>query len=736
MNSGDETLVGDKGITLSGGQKSRISLARAVYSDCDIVLLDDPLSAVDAEVANHIFHECIKTLLQGKTVILATHQIQFLSQADKILVLEGGSALFYGSYEKLQEREDIKQMLGDVAFNKGEQHVAKNKIEEKEEKNEKISIEEEEITNSDVKFSTYIRYFKYGFGSMFIILLVFCVMGISQVFLQYTIFWVRNWSNSRNQDSNYYIKGMGILILLTYVFFGFRVFFYVNLFLKSNAKLHNEALKSIALAPSVFFDKNPTGRIINRFSKDVGVVDGPLQFYLYESVSSTLIILGPIVVSIIILPYNLIVLPLWLLILYSLIRYVSPIIIKLRKIELVSRGPLLSTVNSGLNGLPVIRCLKLQRKFKKDIKKFVEYNYRAYVTFQTLMRFNQCYADLGTTLIVVLNVCIIIGTKGQIDAGLAAFSMSTTSGMLGLSSIWVKFVLELGTNMASAQRLLEYSDIDPESGYILSENFELKRGEIKFENVFMRYRPTFPYSLQGLTFSIQPGHKVGIIGRTGAGKSSILQVLFRLVNPEKGTVYLDGVDYMKIGLQNLRKQLSVIPQTPVLFTASIRDNLDPFKLSTDEELIQALEEVQLKDIILEYENGLYTEVRGDGITLSAGQKQLLCLARVVIRKNKIIMMDEATANVDNETDRIIQETIKNKFETSTLLVIAHRIRTIIQSDKIIVVDAGKCKEYGSPSELYNIEDSLFRNMIYHTGPEESQHLVNCIMLNHTKNKLD
>ena len=176
MNSGDETLVGDKGITLSGGQKSRISLARAVYSDCDIVLLDDPLSAVDAEVANHIFHECIKTLLQGKTVILATHQIQFLSQADKILVLEGGSALFYGSYEKLQEREDIKQMLGDVAFNKGEQHVAKNKIEEKEEKNEKISIEEEEITDGNVKFKTYIRYARYGFGSIILLIVVLLIM--------------------------------------------------------------------------------------------------------------------------------------------------------------------------------------------------------------------------------------------------------------------------------------------------------------------------------------------------------------------------------------------------------------------------------------------------------------------------------------------------------------------------------------------------------------------------------
>ena len=280
--------------------------------------------------------------------------------------------------------------------------------------------------------------------------------------------------------------------------------------------------------------------------------------------------------------------------------------------------------------------------------------------------------------------------------------------------------------MSSAQRILEYSDIPAEGDFETNTNFVISKGKIEFKDVFMRYRPNLPFSLSGLSFSIKPGHKIGIIGRTGAGKSSVLQVLFRLVNPAKGTILIDGIDYMTLGLHDLRKQMSVIPQSAVLFAASIRDNLDPFNLYSDNDLILALDEVKLKETIMQYEQGLSSEVGGDGINLSAGQRQLLCLARAILRKNKIIMMDEATANVDNETDRIIQETVKNKFNECTLLIIAHRIRTIIESDRIIVIDAGVCKEYGRPQNLFNENNSLFKNMIYHTGPEESEYLISKI----------
>jgi ATP-binding cassette subfamily C (CFTR/MRP) protein 4 len=239
----------------------------------------------------------------------------------------------------------------------------------------------------------------------------------------------------------------------------------------------------------------------------------------------------------------------------------------------------------------------------------------------------------------------------------------------------------------------------------------------------MRYRLNLPYSLAGLSFTIRAGHKVGIIGRTGAGKSSVLQVLFRLVNPESGTVFIDNFDYMDMGLHDLRKQMSVIPQSATLFSATLRENLDPFHEHSDEEIFKVLEDVKLKETILEYGEDLNIEIRNEGLNLSAGKKQLLCLARAILRKNKIIMMDEATANVDNETDRIIQLTIKKKFKGCTMLVIAHRIRTVIGSDKIMVIDRGTCKEYGKPKELYLQEESLFKQMVHHTGPEESAHLI-------------
>ncbi|OMJ75317.1 hypothetical protein SteCoe_25549 [Stentor coeruleus] len=724
LNNGDETLVGDRGATLSGGQRARLSLARTVYSNSDIVLLDDPLSAVDPEVANHIFTHCIKGLLKGKTVILVTHQVQFISQADKIMVLDAGNCVFYGSYRKLKKREEIKSILGDFAFQKGKK-VKKNVVKEvkKEESNEKVAVEEEEITEGNVKFKSYWRYHMYGYKHTVFIILTCIIIAISHIIYQSEFYWTALWSNSTSQDSNYYIGTMGILVLLTFIFLSIRIFILVAIPLKSNLVLHNEALKSVALTDSVFFDKNPTGRIINRFSKDIGAIDGPLQLYLYESLSTTIYILSNLIVTISIAPYILAMIPFWGICLGLLFKYVSPIIISLRKLELVARGPLLTTITSSLNGLSTIRSLKIQEKFIKDIAKYTENHYRTYATFHTFLRFNQLYADLGT-----LNVIVIVATKGYIQPSLAAYSLSSCTGLLGLTSIWSKNLLEMSSSMSSTQRLLEYADIPREGEFETGTGFQVTKGKIYFDNVYMKYRPNLPYSLAGLTFTVKAGHKVGVIGRTGAGKSSVLQVLFRLTNPEKGTIYIDGFDYMNLGLHDLRKQMSVIPQSAVLFSASLRDNLDPFHDYTDEEILKVLDEVQLKEIILEYEEGLNVEIRGEGLSLSAGQKQLLCLARAILRKNKIIMMDEATANVDNETDRIMQKTVKTKFDDCTLIVIAHRIRTIIESDRILVMDRGICKEYGRPKKLYDQEDSLFKHMVEQTGPEESAYLISKLSL--------
>lgn len=413
LNSGDETLVGDRGATLSGGQRARLSLARTIYSNSNIVLLDDPLSAVDPEVANHIFNHCIKGLLKGKIVVLVTHQVQFISQADKIMVLDAGNCAFYGSYRKLKKREEIRNILGDFAFQKGKK-AQKNVVKElkKEENNDKVAVEEEEITEGSVKIKSYWRYHMFGYKHSVFIILTCIIIVISHIIYQSEFYWTALWSNASSQDSGYYIGTMGILVLLTFIFLSIRIFILVAVPLRSNLVLHNEALKSVALTDSVFFDKNPTGRIINRFSKDIGAIDGPLQLYLYESLSTTIYILSNLIVTITIAPYILAMIPFWGICLGLLFKYVSPTIISLRKLELVARGPLLTKITSSLNGLSTIRSLKIQEKFIKDIAKYTENHFRTYATFHTFLRFNQIYADLGSTLIVKLNAIVIVTTKG------------------------------------------------------------------------------------------------------------------------------------------------------------------------------------------------------------------------------------------------------------------------------------------------------------------------------------
>ena len=481
----------------------------------------------------------------------------------------------------------------------------------------------------------------------------------------------------------------------------------------------------MATAPAVFFDTNPTGQVISRFSKDIGVADGPLQSYLLEALASTTTILVNLSVTIVINPFNLVFTPVVALAFVLLYSYVSPLIIQLRKLELMARGPLLTTLNSGMNGLPTLRCLGLQLKFSRELEAQAQQHYRAYLTFHTMLRFSQLYADITTVMVASVNIILLVATKGYVDPAMAAYSITTTSVLLGVVANWNKSLLEASTSMASVQRLLEYSDMPNEGCLSKPDPFLITKGHLEFKEVFMRYRPELPHCLSGLTLTIHAGQKVGIVGRTGSGKSSILQVLFRLVNPETGTILIDGHDYRDMGLHDLRRQMSVIPQSAILFAVSVRENLDPFLLHTDQELIDVLEEFRLKDVILGHGQGLDAELNGEGISLSAGQRQLLCLARAVLRNNKIIMMDEATANVDNETDRIIQETVKQKFK-STLLIIAHRIKTVSESDMIIVMDKGMCREFGRPREIFNKEESIFRGILYHTGPEESQYLLNCM----------
>jgi ATP-binding cassette subfamily C (CFTR/MRP) protein 4 len=283
--------------------------------------------------------------------------------------------------------------------------------------------------------------------------------------------------------------------------------------------------------------------------------------------------------------------------------------------------------------------------------------------------------------------------------------------------------METDNYMTSTQRLFEYAELSSEGVHELNPDFQITHGKIEVQNLFMKYRENYDYALKNLNFTIQAGTKTGIIGRTGAGKSSIMQVLFRLTNPEQGTILIDGQDYLTAGLHDLRKQMSVIPQSATLFIASLRDNLDPFHEHSDENILKVLKKVRLASLLELLPKGLDSEINSAGLSLSAGQKQLVCLARAVLRKNKIIMIDEATANVDSETDEFIQKQLNRRFKGSTLLIIAHRLRTIIESDWIVVMDAGATTEEGIPREMVRKKGSALMAMINHTGPEESAYLM-------------
>ena len=514
-----------------------------------------------------------------------------------------------------------------------------------------------------------------------------------------------------------------ILVLIFYISSILRYYLIITFILASTKVLHNVALKGLTLSKCAYFDIYSTGLIINRFCKDIGLIDNQIALNSFEGLAQLISIIGTMIVIVFICPFVAIVLPINIFLIYSFLSKVNKVFIQIKSVELEAKGNLISVYNSVLNGFLTIRSLDLEEKFENQAKRKNFDFYRAYYIVQSFMTFILLYGELINLLPLIANIILLVVLKDSLSAAEAGMSLALITYLFFCSSLFFKSYINVQISMLSVQRLIDYSDIKPEGEYEISNDFRITQGNIKFSQVFMRYRPECDLSLRSLSFEIPAGKKVGVIGRTGAGKSSILQVLFRLVNPESGTVYIDGVDYLTVGLHDLRKQMSVIPQFPFIFIASVRENLDPFNEFTDDQILEALDQVTLKSVILETTDGLKTVLGGNDFNLSNGQKQLLCVARILLRKNKILFIDEATANIDNETDALIQRLLNSICEGCTFLVIAHRLRTIIDSDIILVMDEGTCKEIGPPKELLANEDSLLKNLITATGDEESSFLV-------------
>ncbi|XP_027870979.1 multidrug resistance-associated protein 9 isoform X1 [Xiphophorus couchianus] len=775
---GDRTEIGERGLNLSGGQKQRISLARAVYANKDIYLLDDPLSAVDAHVGKHIFEECIKKELQGKSVILVTHQLQYLEFCDDILVLEEGEVREAGNHQALMKANGrYAQLISNYQMEQSETQKEEEEEKEEEEASHKEAAEirqradsgivnpafdmsdetddgapadqkpavtgedqlvsQESSTEGSVSWRIYHQYCQ-AVGGYFVTFLTVFIIVLMIGSTAFSNWWLSYWlgqgdgsnstSNSGNMTSkpgdvsqnpclHFYQMIYGVMILVTLVLAVIKCFFYTHVTLRAACKLHDSMFRKILASPMSFFDTTPTGRILNRFAKDQEELDSVLPLHMDPFLQFCLLVTFTIVIIASVFPAMLAAVVV-MGVLFTLMLFVFQRGIRqMKKMENISRSPCISLTTSTLQGLSTIHAYNIRDSHIKLFKSLNDINSNHYLLFHSGTRWLSFWLDfMAASMALLVALFVVLSSNDVISQPLKGLTMSYTIQLTGMLQYVVRQSTEVEARFNSVERLLEYittckSEAPRHIKGVKIPDGWPKNGAIAFQEYKMRYRDNTPIVLNGLDFAIQAGEKLGIVGRTGSGKSSLGVALFRLVEPEGGSILIDDVDIAAIGLQDLRSKLSIIPQDPVLFTGTVRYNLDPFNQYTDEEIWAVLQKTYMKDSISKLDGTLQAEVLENGENFSVGERQLMCMARALLRNSKIILLDEATASIDSETDALIQNTIKEAFHDCTMLTIAHRINTVMYADRILVMDDGKAAELDPPEVLKQRPDSLFSSLL-------------------------
>ncbi|GAM21060.1 hypothetical protein SAMD00019534_042350, partial [Acytostelium subglobosum LB1] len=739
----DLSEIGEKGISLSGGQKQRISLARCLYANTDVIVMDEPLSAVDAEVGKHLFEECIQGMMSGRTRILVTHQIQFISSADHIVVIEQGR-LIQGTYDQLQSKGiDFEEIMntkfgGGVGLGVEPSHPPAtsdpltNSVDQVKhiDINDCVVIDQsiihdpvnelraklitvEERNKGEIGKSTYIPYFKSG-GPTILYIFVFLAYLCAQLASQSADYWLLIWT-SNNGESKHYLMIYGLIIAIFGILVCVKMTSISYMTWNASKKLHHTMMHSVFNSPTTFFDSNPSGRILNRFSKDIGDLDYALLESINDVVSCGTSFLIALALMAYLTPYILIPVCLLSLYYYQIQKFYRHSSRELKRMDSISRSPIFGHVSESFNGLSSIRVFGQQQRFVDTFDQHVDLNLRIFYHAYSVNRWLGMNLELMTGL-MVLSASIIAMLTASYSPSVAGIVVTSAIGITGMLNIAIRQYSELEVRMNSVERILEYVQLPREGARVVADNRPDEgwpnRGEIEFKNIEVRYRPNLEPSLRDINLSIGAGNKIGIVGRTGAGKSTIGLTLFRLVEPCKGAIYIDGVDITKIGLDDLRGKLCVIPQDPFIFSGTVRMNIDPFNEHTDLDLWQALEKVNMKHVVESMPMKLDGTLEEGGDGFSVGQKQLLCLVRALLNKSPVILMDEATASLDYATDALIKRVIETNFKDRTVLTIAHRLDTIIDSDLIVVVDRGQVVEYDSPNNLLNLQpDSRFKQLV-------------------------
>ncbi|KAJ9565724.1 hypothetical protein OSB04_001690 [Centaurea solstitialis] len=754
LPGGDLTEIGERGVNISGGQKQRVSMARAVYSKSDVYVFDDPLSALDAHVGRQVFEKCIKEELRGKTRVLVTNQLHFLSQVDRILLVHEGMVKEEGSYEELSENGVLFQRLMENAGKMEEYTEEKEEVADetqtskpvtngvaaelpkeaaKKKETKSVLIKQEERETGVVGFNVLKRY-KDALGGWWVVVILFMCYAATETLRILSSTWLSIWtdeSSPKTYSPLFYNLIYALLSLAQVMVTLANSFWLIITSLIAARKLHNAMLSSILRAPMVFFHTNPLGRIINRFSKDLGDIDRNVAPFVNMFLGQVSQLLSTFVLIGLLSTMSLwAILPL-LLLFYAAYLYYQSTAREVKRLDSITRSPVYAQFGEALNGLSTIRAYKAYDRMSKINGNSMDNNIRFTLVNMSANRWLAIRLETVGGLMIWLTATFAVMQNGK-ARNQEAFA--STMGLLLSYALNITTLLTAVLRLASlaenslnaVERVGTYIELPSEAPAVIEENRPPpgwpSSGSIKFENVVLRYRPELPPVLHGLSFLIPPTDKVGIVGRTGAGKSSMLNALFRIVELERGKIIIDNCDIAKFGLTDLRKVLGIIPQAPVLFSGTVRFNLDPFNEHNDPDLWESLERAHLKDVIRRNPLGLDAEVSEAGENFSVGQRQLLSLSRALLRRSKILVLDEATAAVDVRTDALIQKTIREEFRSCTMIIIAHRLNTIIDCDRILLLDAGQVVEYDAPVKLLQDENTSFSKMVQSTGAANAQYL--------------
>ncbi|CAF4606534.1 unnamed protein product [Rotaria socialis] len=838
----DEIEIGEKGINLSGGQKQRVALARALYSDADIYLLDDPLSAVDAHVGAHIFKYVIgpNGLLKNKTRILVTHGVSYLHKCDKIVVVASGEITDHGSYDELMkksktfhdlvysiETKETEQKSSDtepktpstspIKINEDVLKVVEDDIEDDTQEEEpttplitdenhlnepketkQVLIQKETIETGSVKLNVFTTYIRACTVPM--VLFIFCLFSLTALLSLSTNVWLSRWTDrSKNESMSANVtsgsisklRGIAIYSILglcqvVFEFIGTYIMFKTSLYASrklhnrfilkilrlslsffertpfgriinrcsndidmidnsimftlrstlnallglasftmqffvyfaayvASRKLHSSILFGVLRAPMAFFDTTPIGRIINRFAKDIDAIDSSLP----SSFSSSFSTLIAVLITIIILIYGSWFAVFALVPLAILFSFIQRVYVassrQLRRLDSTTRSPVYSNFGETVQGLSSIRAYNAQQRFIDMSDHLLDKNQACYFASCVANRWLAVRLESITNALTFFTALFAVLMRTHLTAGIVGLTI-TYAMQISQSLNWlVRMASDIETNIVSVERVNEYAELEPEAPWEIAEKKPPSdwpaTGEIQLNNLTARYRENLKLVLKGVTVNIQPGEKIGIIGRTGSGKSSLCITLFRIIEPTGGEIIIDNIDIRRIGLHDLRSKITIIPQDAVIFAGTVRFNIDPFGTYSDAAIWAALELVHMKGRINVLNDGLSHLLTEGGENLSSGERQLLCMARALLRKSKIFVLDEATAAIDMETDRLIQMTIRTAFKNATVLTIAHRLHTILDSTKILVLSAGRVKEYDEPRRLAANPTSAFAKLL-------------------------